>query len=83
MPLLHTELCDIVEIRHPILQGGMGPYKTESLATAVSNAGALGVISTIGMAATLLPDAAPIDALRVFGTDPPAVILRKSIEAVT
>jgi len=40
MPL-HTELCDIVGIEHPILQGGMGPYKTESLATAVSNAGAL------------------------------------------
>ena len=82
MPL-HTELCDIAEIRHPILQGGMGPYKTESLATAVSNAGALGVISSIGMAATLLPDAAPVDALRLFGTDPPPVILRKSIEAVT
>jgi len=60
MPLLHTELCDIVGIEHPILQGGMGPYKTESLATAVSNAGALGVISSIGMAATLLPDAAPV-----------------------
>ncbi len=83
MPLLHTELCDIVGIEHPILQGGMGPYKTESLATAVSNAGALGVISSIGMAATLLPDVAPVDALRLFGTDPPPVILRKSIEAVT
>jgi len=60
----------------------MGPYKTESLATAVAKAGALGVISSIGMAATLLPEAAPIDALRLFGTDPPPVILRKSIEKV-
>ncbi len=83
MTHLHTELCDIIGIKHPILQGGMGPYKTESLAFAVSNAGALGIISCIGMAATLLPEAAPIDARRLFGTDPPAVILQKSIENVT
>ena len=67
MQQLHTELCDTIGIRHPILQGGMGPYKTEALAIAVANAGALGVISSIGMAATLLPEAAPIDALRLFG----------------
>ena len=79
---LHTEICDIIGIKHPILQGGMGPYKTESLSIAAANAGALGVISSIGMAATLLPEAAPIDALRLFGTDPPSVILRKSIEKV-
>ncbi|MFW9844237.1 MAG: NAD(P)H-dependent flavin oxidoreductase [Candidatus Thorarchaeota archaeon] len=83
MTHIHTELCDLVGIEHPIFQGGMGPYKTESLAIAVSNAGALGVISSIGMAATLLPEAAPVDALRLFGTDPPPVILRKSIEVVT
>ncbi|MHA2302349.1 MAG: nitronate monooxygenase, partial [Candidatus Thorarchaeota archaeon] len=59
MALIHTELCDIVGIKHPILQGGMGPYKTEALAIAVANAGALGVISCIGMAATLIPEAAP------------------------
>ncbi|MHA1933980.1 MAG: NAD(P)H-dependent flavin oxidoreductase [Candidatus Thorarchaeota archaeon] len=70
-------------IDHPILQGGMGPYKTEALAIAVSNAGALGVISSIGMAAAMLPEAAPLDAERLFGSDSPAVILQKSIEAVT
>lgn len=83
MTLLHTELCDIIGIKHPILQGGMGPYKTEALAIAVANAGALGVISCIGMAATLIPEAAPIDAQRLFGSDPPAIILQKSIEKVT
>jgi enoyl-[acyl-carrier protein] reductase II len=83
MTLIHTELCDIVGIRHPILQGGMGPYKTENLSIAVTNAGALGVISCIGMAATLIPEAAPLDAERLFGSDPPAVILEKSIAAVT
>jgi NAD(P)H-dependent flavin oxidoreductase YrpB (nitropropane dioxygenase family) len=83
MSTLRTELCDLLGIKHPILQGGMGPYKTESLAIAIANAGALGVISSIGMAATLLPEAAPIDAEYLFGSDPPKVILQKSIEAVT
>lgn len=83
MSIIRTELCNILGIQHPILQGGMGPYKTESLAIAIANAGALGVISSIGMAATLLPEAAPIDAEYLFGTDPPKVILQKSIEAVT
>lgn len=82
MSRLHTELCDLLNIQYPILQGGMGPYKTEDLAIAVTNAGALGVISSIGMAATLLPEAAPVDAIRLFGEDPPLVLLQKSIEAV-
>ena len=82
MTFLQTEVCDLLGIKHPILQGGMGPYKTESLAIAVANAGALGIVSSIGMAATFLPDAAPIDAVRLFGNDPPRVILRKSIEKV-
>ena len=82
MDAIHTEICDLMGIKHPILQGGMGPYKTETLASAVSRAGALGVISSIGMAATLLPDAAPVDAIRLFGTDPPREILRKSVENV-
>ncbi|MHA1881650.1 MAG: NAD(P)H-dependent flavin oxidoreductase [Candidatus Thorarchaeota archaeon] len=84
MDVLKTEICDILGIKHPILQGGMGPYKTESLASAVSNAGALGIISSIGMAATLLPEAAPVDPIRLFGSaEPPKVLLQKSIENVT
>ncbi len=82
MTRLHTELCDLLDIQVPILQGGMGPYKTEDLAIAVANAGALGVISSIGMAATILPEAAPVDAQRLFGDDPPMVLLQKSMEAV-
>ncbi|MGQ4911753.1 MAG: NAD(P)H-dependent flavin oxidoreductase [Candidatus Thorarchaeota archaeon] len=83
MTTIRTELSDLLGLRYPIMQGGMGPYNTESLAAAVSKAGALGMISSIGMAATLLPDAAPIDAVRLFGTDPPRTILRKSIRRVT
>lgn len=83
MPRLKTSLNDMLNIEHPILQGGMGPYKTENLAIAVSKAGALGVVSSIGMAASLLPDAAPIDSEKMFGPDPPKVLLQKSLEAVT
>jgi NAD(P)H-dependent flavin oxidoreductase YrpB (nitropropane dioxygenase family) len=82
MARLHTELCDLLSIDYPIVQGGMGPYKTEALAMAVAEAGALGIISCIGMAASLLPEAAPIDPIRLFGSDPPRTILRKSIETV-
>ncbi len=82
MVFLRTELCDILGIRYPILQGGMGPYKTEELAIAVARAGALGVISSIGMAASMLPESAPIDPVRLFGTDTPQNLLRKSIERV-
>lgn len=82
MTFLHTNICRSLGIKYPIFQGGMGPYKTEDLAIAVSNAGALGVISSIGMAATLLPEAAPLDAKKMFGDDPPREILKKSIERV-
>lgn len=36
-------------IEHPIIQGGMGPFDTTRLAIGVSNAGALGMISTTGI----------------------------------
>lgn len=48
MTTIHTELCDLLDIEHPIMQGGMGPYGTEQLAPAVSNAGGLGTVSNTG-----------------------------------
>ena len=44
-----TELCDLLGIKYPIIQAGMGPYCTVDLAAAVSNAGAMGTISIPGM----------------------------------
>jgi nitronate monooxygenase len=41
---LHTPLCDLLGIRHPILLAGMGRASTPELAAAVSNAGGLGVL---------------------------------------
>jgi NAD(P)H-dependent flavin oxidoreductase YrpB (nitropropane dioxygenase family) len=51
MKQLHTGLCDLLDIRYPVLQAGMGiitPYSltatSPELAAAVSNAGGLGVL---------------------------------------
>lgn len=42
--VLHTELCDLLGIEYPILQGGMAWVATGELAGAVSKAGGLGII---------------------------------------
>lgn len=49
MARIRTVLCDLLGIKHPIIQGGMGPYDTTRLAAAVSNAGGLGTISIPGL----------------------------------
>ncbi|NVM28499.1 MAG: nitronate monooxygenase [Candidatus Helarchaeota archaeon] len=46
--MIHTELCDMLNIKHPIIQAGMGPFSTKLLAIAASNAGILGLISHSG-----------------------------------
>lgn len=43
--MIKTELCDMLGIEYPLIQGPMGPFDTSDLAPAVSNAGGLGVIS--------------------------------------
>lgn len=48
---LHTEICDRLGIRYPIIQTGMGWVATPKLAAAVSNAGAIGFLA----AATIPP----------------------------
>ena len=42
--MFHTEICDLLNIRYPIFQGGMAWAATAELAAAVSNAGGLGII---------------------------------------
>jgi enoyl-[acyl-carrier protein] reductase II len=46
--VLYTGLCEIVGIKYPIIQAGMGPFSTNRLAAAAANAGVLGIISTSG-----------------------------------
>jgi enoyl-[acyl-carrier protein] reductase II len=46
--LFHTPLCDLLGIRHPILQGAMQGAGGPRLVAAVSEAGGLGVLPTFG-----------------------------------
>lgn len=42
--MLHTRLCDLLGIKHPIILGGMGTGTSVPLVAAVSEAGGLGVL---------------------------------------
>lgn len=42
--MLHTKLCDILEIEYPVILAGMGSVASAELVAAVSNAGGLGVL---------------------------------------
>jgi NAD(P)H-dependent flavin oxidoreductase YrpB (nitropropane dioxygenase family) len=48
-PALHTALCDLVGVRHPIVQTGMGWVASASLVSATANAGGLGIIASATM----------------------------------
>ncbi|MFZ2756305.1 MAG: nitronate monooxygenase, partial [Atopobiaceae bacterium] len=45
--MIRTPLCDLLGIEKPVFQGGMAWIADASLASAVSNAGGLGVISAM------------------------------------
>jgi NAD(P)H-dependent flavin oxidoreductase YrpB (nitropropane dioxygenase family) len=49
MNLMKTRFTELVGVQHPIMQEGLGPYKTVHLAAAVSNAGGLGTVSIPGI----------------------------------
>jgi enoyl-[acyl-carrier protein] reductase II len=42
--VIHTPLCELLGIQHPIIQGGMAWVATAELSAAVSEAGGLGII---------------------------------------
>ena len=45
--MIKSRICDILGIQYPVFQGGMAWVADASLAAAVSNAGGLGLISSI------------------------------------
>jgi enoyl-[acyl-carrier protein] reductase II len=53
-PILHTPICDRLNIRYPVLQAGMGFVAHAELAAAVSNTGGLGCIGSGSMSSTEL-----------------------------
>jgi NAD(P)H-dependent flavin oxidoreductase YrpB (nitropropane dioxygenase family) len=48
-PTVASRFADLVGITHPVVQEGLGPYRTVHLAAAVSNAGGLGTVSIPGI----------------------------------
>lgn len=42
-------MCDLLGIKHPIIQAGMGPFSNNKLSIAAANAGVLGLMSTSGV----------------------------------
>jgi NAD(P)H-dependent flavin oxidoreductase YrpB (nitropropane dioxygenase family) len=59
--MIHTRICDLLGIRHPIVLGGMGTATTAPLVAAVSNAGGFGTLGTSAFnAATLDAEIASI-----------------------
>ena len=59
--MIHTRICDLLGIPHPIVLGGMGTATTAPLVAAVSNAGGFGTLGTSAFnAATLESEIAAI-----------------------
>jgi NAD(P)H-dependent flavin oxidoreductase YrpB (nitropropane dioxygenase family) len=60
--LIHTPVCDLLRIRHPIVLGGMAGSTSVPLVAAVSNAGGLGTLGIARTPAEQIPK--DIDAIR-------------------
>jgi len=59
--MIHTGICDLLGITHPVVLGGMGSATTAPLVAAVSNAGGFGTLGTSAFnAATLASEISAI-----------------------
>ena len=47
--MIKSRLCDMIGIKYPIIQAGMGPFSNNNLCVASANAGVLGLLSTSGL----------------------------------
>lgn len=47
--MLKTRLTELLGIKYPIIQAGMGPFSNNNLCVAAANAGVLGLLSTSGL----------------------------------
>ena len=53
---LHTKLCDLLDVTHPIMLAGMGGVSYAELVAAVSNAGGYGVLGMAGRTPEFIRD---------------------------
>ena len=65
---LRTSLCDLLNIRYPIIQAGMSGFTIPELVAAVSNAGGLGILGAARMTTEQTSDA--IDKIRKLTSNP-------------
>jgi NAD(P)H-dependent flavin oxidoreductase YrpB (nitropropane dioxygenase family) len=84
--MIHTRICDLLGVPHPIVLGGMGTATTAPLVAAVSNAGGFGTLGTSAFDATSL--AKEIDAIcertdKPFGVNHLLFQVREDMFAVT
>ena len=54
---LRTQLCELLNVKYPIVQAGMGGHTTPELVAAVSNAGGLGILGASRLTPQQLKDA--------------------------
>src|SRR5215472_14883814 len=57
--MLRTRICDLLDITHPIVLGGMGSGTSVALVAAVSEAGGLGILGTALLSATQIREQVP------------------------
>lgn len=47
--MIKTKMCELLGVKYPIIQAGMGPFSNNKLSIAAANAGTLGLMSTSGL----------------------------------
>lgn len=80
--MIQTAFQEILGTKYPIVQAGMGPYDTTLLATAVADAGGLGLISTVGMGTFHIPNIGDFRYSSIFGEGSPEELLNDSVDKV-
>ncbi|MFX1238787.1 MAG: NAD(P)H-dependent flavin oxidoreductase [Promethearchaeota archaeon] len=78
--MIYTKFQEIIGTKHPIIQAGMGPYSTKNLCIAAAKAGALGLISTVGMVPGVVTPKKATEL--VFGTGAPKDVFKETIEQI-
>jgi NAD(P)H-dependent flavin oxidoreductase YrpB (nitropropane dioxygenase family) len=66
--MIHTRVCDLLGVVHPVVLGGMGSATSAPLVAAVSNGGGLGTLGTSGINGAQLR--AEVEAIRRATTKP-------------
>ena len=80
--MVTTDFQQIFGTKYPIVQAGMGPYDTTKLAMHVADAGALGLISCVGMGSFTMPNIGEFRYSTIFENATPEKLLEHSIDSV-